>query len=306
MANNVSAFFTTLVAAASEASAALVGQTQLVDAVYQDYQPVTLAPYNALQIPLPDQSTLSDIGSGNFTPVDVSAQMVTLTFQNHPGIAYIIRDFEQYRSPETIRTMFLDATFKRAIEYLNGQIANLISAANFSAYPAIASSAGSANLNTTDYAKAWGALAGGKIPVQDADHMRLAVHPDVYANLLTNTNWVQESMVGRLMSDTARRDAWLGQQFGAQVVWDQQMPKVAGTPPTYTALYFHKYAIALGLRNLPAPDERIVDYTTVFVKGVPMRVMIGYNQMMAGYVVTVDFGFALGVVRPNFGQVLTM
>ena len=306
MANNVSAFFETLVAAASEASQALVGQVQLVDAVYQDYQPVTLAPFNTLQIPLPDQTALTDIGSGNFTPVDVNAATVSLTFQNHPGIAYIIRDFEQYRSAETVRTMFLDATFKRAIEYLNGQIANLILTSNFNAYAPIASTGGSANLNTTDYAKAWSNLAGGKIPVQDSDKMRLAVHPDVYANLLTNSAWVQESMVGRLIADPARRDAWLGQQFGAQVVWDQQMPKVAGTPPTYTALYFHKYAVALGLRHLPEPDERIVDYTTVNVKGVPMRVMVGYNQMMAGYVVTVDFGFALGVVRPNFGQIITM
>lgn len=380
MSNNVSTFFQTLVAAATEASAALVGQTQLVDAVYQDYKPVTLSPFNTMQIPLPDQSTLSDIGAGNFTPVDVSAGMATLTFQNHPGIAYVIRDFEQYRSPETIRTLFLDATFKRAIEYLNGQISALITRSQFSTYAPIVTSAGTANLGINDYAKAWGALAAGKIPVQETDNMRLAVHPDVYANLLTNSNWVAESMVGRLMSDSVRRDAWLGQQFGAHVVWDQQMQKGAnvvatqslasggtvsitsgstaltGTGTTFTtdlipgayytingyagnpvqvvsvqsntsatlavaasatvasanmteaykALYFHKYAIALGLRNLPAPDERVVDYTTVFVKGVPMRVMIGYNQLMAGYVVTVDFGFALGVVRPNFGQIILM
>jgi hypothetical protein len=307
--SNVSAFFNTLVAAASEASAALVGQTQLVDAVYKDYQPVTLAPYNTLQIPLPDQAPLSEIGSNDFTPVDISAQMVSLTFQNHPGIAYVVRDFDQYRSAESIRTLFLDATFKRAIEYLNGQIANLITTANFNAYAPIASTGGSANLAIADYAKAWGNLAAGKIPVQDSGQMRLAVHPDVYANLLTNPAWVQESMVGRLIADPARRDAWLGQQFGAHVVWDQQMPKTGGTSstsPSYTALYFHQYAIALGLRHLPEPDGRVVEYTTVFVKGIPMRVMIGYNQIKAGYICSCDFGFALGVCRPNFGQILTM
>lgn len=380
MANSVSAFFQTLVAAATEAAAALVGPTELVDAVYQDYKPVTLSPYQTLQIPLPDQSMPTDIGTGNFTPIDVAAQMATLTFSHHPGISYVIRDFEQYTSAEVIRTLFLDATFKRSIEYLNGQIAALLTRTNFNAYAPIVSSAGAGTLGTNDFTNAWSNLAGGKIPVGELENMRLVMHSDVFSSLLANNSWVANSQVGWQMAGMIRRQAMLGEQFGAQVLWDMQMPKgaalaatttlpsggtvattsgstaltgtgtnfvndlvvgayyyingYAGNPvkiasvtsataavlasaatatlsganmiENYKSIYFHKYAIALGLRNMPEPDKRIVDYTTVFIKGVPMRVMIGYNQLMAGYVVTVDYGYALGVVRPNFGQIILM
>lgn len=384
---SVSSFFQTLVAAASEASAALVGNVALIDKVYQNYKPISAGNASSIEIPLPDMSPFSDIGIGSMPISVVGAASVDLPYTNHPGKAYQIPDFSQFQSAAQIRTQFIDSMFKRAIEYLNGQICALISTANFGGYggptnsslgisynsqPPIPTTGGVAQLAAADWAKAWANLAAQKVPVNDWEDMFLMAPPGVYANMLTNNTLTQGSQVGYEYATKIRQGAAIGQQFSNQSAWDQQMPTnsnalvsggtvattsgsatLTGTGTTFTndltvgasynivgisgpvvisaitsnttatlsanataavsgasmsipniCLLFHKYAIALGLRPMPDPDDRVVDYTTVFVKGVPMRLMLGYSQLNTGYMVSVDFGYALGVVRPNLGQIL--
>lgn len=387
MAQNVSAFFQTLVAAATEASAALVGNVALIDKVYKNYQSISTGNAASLTIPLPDMDSFADIGIGSMPISNVGAASVTLSFTNHPGKAWTIPDFTQFQSVEAVRSVFIDAAFKRGIEYLNGKIAGLINTQTFGGYGGptnpttsvtynsptpIATSAGLGQIAAVDWAKAWANLANNKVPVNDVDDMFLVTTPTVYSNMLTNNTLTQGSQVGYELATRIRQGAAIGQQFSNQSAWDQQMPinsnallsggtvattsgstaltgtgtnfvndltpgatyNIAGisapvivsSVTTATAavlsasasatvsgaamtipnisILMHKFAIALGLRPMPEPDERVVDYTTVFVKDVPFRLMLGYSQLNAGYTVSIDFGYALGVVRPNMGQLL--
>lgn len=79
--------------------------------------------------------------------------------------------------------------------------------------------------------------------------------------------------------------------------------KVA-TLHNFTCLAAHRYAIALALRPLPEPDSNTIRWRYVDIKGIPMRLMASYQHVKNGWMVTLDFGYALAVIRPEFGQII--
>ena len=74
----------------------------------------------------------------------------------------------------------------------------------------------------------------------------------------------------------------------------------------YTNLALHEYAIALALRPIATPDEarNVVDVSYMDLMGIPLRVMVTYVHIYQALFVTVDFGYALGVIRPDFGVII--
>ena len=74
----------------------------------------------------------------------------------------------------------------------------------------------------------------------------------------------------------------------------------------YTNLALHEYAIALALRPIATPDEsrNVVDVSYIDLMGIPLRVMVSYVHIYQALFVTVDFGYALGVIRPDFGVII--
>ena len=78
------------------------------------------------------------------------------------------------------------------------------------------------------------------------------------------------------------------------------------TVKSYTNLALHEYAIALALRPIATPDEarNVVDVSYIDLQGIPLRVMVSYVHIYQALFVTVDFGYALGVIRPDFGVII--
>ena len=78
------------------------------------------------------------------------------------------------------------------------------------------------------------------------------------------------------------------------------------TVQSYTNLALHEYAIALALRPIATPDEarNVVDVSYIDLMGIPLRVMVSYVHIYQALFVTVDFGYALGVIRPDFAVII--
>jgi hypothetical protein len=78
------------------------------------------------------------------------------------------------------------------------------------------------------------------------------------------------------------------------------------TVKSYTCLAMHEYAIALALRPIETPPEarEVLDVTYIDLQGIPLRVMVSYQHIYQALFVTVDYGYALGVIRPDFGQII--
>src|SRR5271165_2003200 len=228
MANNFSAFFETLVAGADEYNKAKVGQTALLDAVYKDVKPEAARIGKTIDVYFPDFGPLANIGNGILTGQTVSPNYIPLVFQNRVGKALQFQDFEQWQTAVDLAQKFFDPLYKRAREYLNGQIAALITPANFSSNaPVIGATQG--EVQVADQLNAWNALADQKVPLDDSDKLRLMVHNNVYQKMLGDSAWVQESLVSAAIAKQARTDASLAHAFNFQPIWDQQMPTASGT-----------------------------------------------------------------------------
>jgi hypothetical protein len=456
VANNFSAFFETLVAGADEYNKAKVGRTALLDAVYKDIKPEAARIGKTVDVYFPDVGPLQAINNGILTGTSVNPNYIPLVFQTRAGAALQFQDFEQWQTAVDIAQKFFDPLYKRAKEYLNGQIAALITTSNFTANaPIIGTTQG--EVLVTDQLNAWNTLADQKVPLEDSEKLRLMVHNNVYRKMLGDSAWVQESLVSAMIAEPARRRGDLGNAFNFQPIWDQQMPSSTGTilygqvtvttssttvtglntaftqqltagtsyltfgsdstktlykvsaiasdtsltlssayaPTTgtsgtvtsaryqtvipgtftttsgastisvsaaqsavlttgmwltfyisgvttgtqyqitvtnsttltlnsgitiaaadagtatgvvsqYTCLALHEYAIALALRPIATPDEarNVVDVTYIDLQGIPLRVMVSYVHIYQALFVTVDFGYALGVIRPDFGVII--
>jgi hypothetical protein len=166
-------------------------------------------------------------------------------------------------------------------------------------------------------------LSDLNVPVQDDPQNMSVVMPSVpYSRILDATSpasnndpaWTQAWQAGMNTTQSARQSGVLPVAFGTTFKLDQQMP-VTGSAPTrtFTCLYMHRYAIAAVSRPLPPPSNKVVDYEYIRMTPnpdykdvspgmmqLPLRVMVGYNQApKLGYVVTIDAGLGLKVVRES-------
>lgn len=375
MANSLNAFVEKLLAAAGPHNKATVGKLSFLGAVYMDVKPGVARAGQTITVNFPDFGTLTDVGNGDLVISDVSAGSFDLVFNSHPCGAFMIRDFEQFNASSDLKEQFLDPMYKRAAEYLNAAIAGLINPTNFSVNPIVqAATPGAIGVN--DQLNAWNILANQKVPMdpEDAGDLSLLTHNDVYRNLLGDSAWTQESLVGVNIAQDARERAALRPAFNFLPRWDQQAPRTAtvlagtvavtngsttvtgtstafntalavgqyitfandtlkgtyrisaiggagsltlATPYTgatitgsnasglsYYSLAAHRFAIAVGLRPLPPPDTNAVTYVPIVYKGIPMRLIISYQHKNLGWLVSVDYGFGLGVMRPSFGTLI--
>jgi hypothetical protein len=303
MANSISSFFQTLVAAATEASQVLVGTTAMMDAIYKDYKPAETALGQTLNVPIPSPVTsgVTDSGSGDPTFTDVSFTTEPLVFNNHPQFGYVIHDFEQYNSPESIRNLMVDPAIKGIAEYVNGVLWGLVNGTNLNVNGTISTTGSS--ISVAQLIQGWTNLAGQKVPVTDTENMTLLMRHEVYGNALANTNFTQESIVGLPVALQARTSGQLRELYGAMSKYDQQAPRTGSSGSyVYGGVYMHRWAIAAAYRPLPKPDPKVSEFTYIDWKGLPIRITYGYSVAKSGWLVNIDAGFAAAVVRANMAQ----
>lgn len=308
MANSVSAFWQTVVAAVSEASQLLAPSHQASEAIYVDYSPAEAAIGQTLDIPIPGDPSqqVVDWGVGDMTISDVAYSLVAMTFNHHPGWAGVFRDFEQYNSPIRIRSAFMDAAIKGIENYINNLITSLFTTGNFTTNSAISTTA---HIITTAQATAGlTVLSDQFVPVRDnPQNMSLITPSSPYYAVLADSSWTSAQVAGATTAETVRRTGGMPIAYGLQLRLDQQMP-VSGSAPsrTFTAALMHRWAIAMATRPIAAPDTTVVEVMMMMFAGIPIRVMLGYNHQKLGYVLSIDCGFALKVVRENMCQLYSV
>ena len=108
LANSLNGFYQTLVAAATEASQALMGTNHLMDSVFLDYKPTVADIGQTLNVEVPAQVTsqVTDAGVADIALTDVSATTTPIVFNKHPYYGFQVRDFEQYNTPASLRNVF--------------------------------------------------------------------------------------------------------------------------------------------------------------------------------------------------------
>ena len=373
MSNTINGFLERLTAAAGDYNKAKVGTLGYLDSVFKDVRPEVARMGQTIRIYFPDVAAFTDQAANDWTPEDVSPGYVDVPFGQRPGKAILIRDFEQFQTSTDIIEQFIDPNYKRAQEYANAQIAALLTTANFNAYTPLAGT--KAKVAIGDAQLAWNLLVKNKVPVRDSSNSSLLMHPDVHANMLVDSTWYQESLVGAVIAQGTRQGAaepgsasnvafnftrrydqqaptsvtanltgtitnvsgsvaivgssskflteapvgsWV--TFGAETV---SYPVVAvaddthltlgqgyvGTGAsgvtyvrtTYTSVAMHKYAIALAVRPLEIVNDGHVRSRLIMLQGLPMRLMLSYQHLKSGWLMSLDYGMVTRVIRPDFG-----
>lgn len=309
MANTVTAFWQTLVCAANDATKLLAPTWKTLESVYLDYNdtPATIGQTIDVPIPVDPSASVADQGAGDTTLTDIAFTNTPISFTNHPSFDYVVRDFEQFNSPERIRNVFLDAAIKGVKNYCNNKVASLFTSSNFSVNSPISTT--SHIITTTQFLSGMSVLAGQYVPVaNDPANMSLIVPPMPYTAILGDTNWTQAQIAGMKTAEFVRDTGVMPTAYGMSIKLDQQFP-VSGTSPnqTFTGAYFHRYAVGVVSRPLPPPDGNVVDYTYIDFNGLSLRIMVGYNQYpKKGYIVSVEAGFGVAVVRPAMCQLFSI
>jgi hypothetical protein len=308
MANTISAFYQTLVAATEEASQLLAPTWKASGSVYMDYksEPATIGQTIDVAIPSDPTNSVADAGLGDLPLTDIAFTTVPISFNQHPEFGYLVRDFEQFNSPLSIRNVFLDAALKGVKSYINKKVTGLFTTGNFTTNTAISTT--SHLITTAQFLSGMAVLADQNVPVaDDPASMSLLLPSTVYTAVIGDSNWTQAQIAGMKTAEFVRETGTMPTAYGMTVKLDQQMPTSGSVGSrTFTCAYLHKWAIALVTRPLPAPDEKVVEYTYVDFAGIPIRIQLGYNQLKGGWVVTIDAGFGLKVVRDNMGQLFSV
>jgi hypothetical protein len=374
--NNIQAWLERLTAASGEFNRAKVGKLAFLGNVFLDVRPEIARNGQTIRIPFPDTGAWTDMAGNDWVPAPTSPLYVDVPFGQRPGNALLFADFEQMQTATDLIDQFLDPMFKRGLEYANGQIAGLITAANFPTYPALQSTKlGSIDIDTA--ANAWNVLVANKVPIQDPDQAALIVHPDVHRNMLTDSQWYQESLVGAMIAQGTRTRAAEESpgrtSFNFNRFWDQQVTTsltanltgtvainngstaVTGTSTTFTTqatvgtwitvdggatyyrvgavasdtaltltqnfaaanvsgvtyqrrtyscVVFHRYAIALAVRPLEIVNDGHIHSRLLMLQGLPFRVVVSWNHVQSGWMLTMDYAMVAKPIRPDFGVVV--
>jgi hypothetical protein len=309
MASTPQAFWQTLLAARSALSEVLVGTTALLDAIYKDVQPIQTGLGQTINVPVPSAVNSQVTNSTTADPVfnDYNVTDVPISLTLHPQYGVKIRTFDQYTSPEQIREVLIDPGVKAIAEQANAFVAALINSTS------LASSANNPVISTTasaispaQFLTGFQQLLTQKVNVWDVTAMNFVQAVPVYANQLQTAAWTQESIAGINIAQQARINAAVKVAYASQQLTDQAMPRSGSSGSyVYNSVYMSKYAIAAVLRPLPPGDPMVSRTTYIDWKGVSIRITLSWSGVSDAYLLNIDCGMGISVVRPEQAQLFS-
>lgn len=298
MANSYTGFLLTLASAVDDASKALVGPNNLIKTVKRDVRPIPAAPYSTVNVSYPASSlTVSNLTSGALTLSDVTATPVAVALDKHPSTGFALPDYDTIRMMDAsmAREMFVDEAIKKMLDTINGYLAALITAGNFSQ---VVSGATGDTVTYAEFLSAWDTLVAAKTPVKDEGNMFFMMHNTVYKNTFAQADFIQASYVGDQLAGPARRTGNLGMLMGIIPDYDLDMPVATGV---YTSLVYHRNAMCLVARPPESENALGVEQIVAFYDGIPIRITIGYSQLSFQKQLTFDTFCGVKVIRATFG-----
>lgn len=312
MANSINGFYQTVVSALGDSVKLLTPTHNASKAIFWDFQPdqtgVLGQTINAV-IPADPTSAVADAGVGDMVLTDISFSTTPIVFNKHPQFGYVVRDFEQFNSPDQVRNVFLDAGIKGIMNNINAAVTALLVAGNFTP-TAIATTGGV--ITVPQFLAGRAVLADNYVDVNDVGNMSLILASTPANKMMDGTTggsgaaWTQAFIVGDRTASTIHEAGQVPVAFATQFLLDQQMTTTGSAPTrTFIGALIHRYAVAGVSRALPKPDEKVVECTYIDFGNLSLRVMLGYNQIKGGWVVTIDCGYGLKVVRPTLGQIFS-
>lgn len=136
--------------------------------------------------------------------------------------------------------------------------------------------------------------------VPEGEPRNLVLSSQGYSDIRQIPRFTERRMIGGM--GEAIRNGTVSEMKNFRVVRSQLTPVTPGSPNTYYNLAFHRDAIALVTRRLPAIPPgfgAVSEY--VEDGGYGFRVILSYNPNELGIQCTIDTLYGVGILRPEFG-----
>jgi len=310
--------FETVVAAANEATQVLKPTHAAQRAIYWDHSPEeSAALYQTINVPLPADPTsqVSDIGSGDLQVSDQTVTTVPIILDQHPSFSFPVRDYDQFRTPTKLRSLFMDGAITGIQNYINAKVAALFNSTNFTTNTAVSATGGA--VTVTQFTGAMAVLSDQRVQTTDNVRNMHVLLPSVpYTKILDPTTggagaaWSQAFIAGNKYAEEIRETGIVPVAFGTQFHLDQQMPTTGvASSRTFTGAYFHRWAVS-GVSRPLATDDIARKTCEVMYKdfgNITLRIMVSYSHYpKLAPIVSVDAGFGLKVTRENMGVLFSI
>ena len=306
MANTLTGIFNTIVLPATLAAAQAPKFKNAIHKrvwTYPQTKSATVGQTVSIDIPTVDEADVIDIGNGDVQIRDGVHTNVPIVVNNNPSTAWKIPDFDNVRSPLDFQRLYMDAKMEAVLRKVNRSIANL--ATSFDAYTAITSTASNVNsFARKDVTDAWINLRTAGAPDSLEDNTFIAHHVP-YGNMMGDTTWAQESVVGINQAEALQQGARFSPQYGVMIDYDQTMPLTSGGK--YTALMLNRYAIGVvpiapTLKSAPGFLEESIVYPGN--GDLAFHVQMWIDPKAQGYIVHIHCIYGLAILRKAFGSLL--
>jgi len=293
----------TLVSAASDAQKVFLGSTGLLNAVYTAVDPIEGYPYKTLNIPIPARAVATNVAAGDFNFNDLSDTNQPVTLDTNIETGFVIRSFEQWTSPDLLRTVFLDAAVKSCIRKVDDTIAAVITTGNFT-NATVANTGGTTNVfSVANFLTARTALANAGVPVDDLANMSFVQPETAYQAMLGDTAWTAATSVGSALAGNIRESGSIPIAFSTHLSADLSLGTLttgSASAHIYTGALLHRYAIVVASAKMPAPrPSEVVDFVDMIIAGLPFRIMVSYSHTKAAWLVSVNCGLGVAPMRPE-------
>jgi hypothetical protein len=302
--NPTTGMFETLVAAASMAATNTKYPNSFLDCIYTEYQPITAEIGETLNVNIPtvNEGDVNDIADGPLQPTNTAHSNVQISFNKHPSTSWVIKTWDKVRTPENLAQKFISPRLEAVLRSINRTIAGLVTSTNFSSYSVITGS-GADLFQKADLTGAWKNLSGAGVPVTDTPNMFFVTSNTAYGNMLGDTNFTSESVVGLSQAEAAQQRALLFNIYGANVRYDLHLAKY--TASREPGIYMHRYAIAAVTALLPSSGSPSVMETTLYPKPwLPVQLQMEYSLKDQGWLFNLHAGYGCKVVRPDHGSLV--
>lgn len=277
---------------AAEALGRLRSNTILSRLVARDWDNEVATYGQTVKIPFRGALSVNDKAANtDYTVQAPSDSAVSVTLNKHKEVSFIVEDLARALARPDYLMGYIDDGIIALAEQIDGDLAALYSGLSQS----IDATSTNGPLDTADFIEARRLLSVAKAPMTG----RVAVlHPTAAAELLAVEKFVNRDYRGPA-EESALVSGFLG-NFAGFTVYEDQNVKVASSEQKN--LFFQKNAFALVTRPLPAPEAGTGVITkTMDEDGVGIRVMISYQHLKGGHLVTIDCLYGVAELRDAFG-----
>jgi hypothetical protein len=304
--NPTTGMFQTLVAASSIATQNLRFTNAMLRSVHLEMKPAAESPgpFTTLNVIIPtvNEGDAADIQAGPLQPTDTADVAVSIPFNHKDSVSFLIRDWDKVRTPLNLSNTFVKPKLEALLRKVNRRLAAFVTAAIFPNYAQV-NGAGTSKFARVDLTTMWASLVNAGVPVEDEGAMTFVTSPTAYGNMMADTSFYQEFVVGLAAAVKAQQSGQIVQQLNSVVKYDQQLAPASGTPQP--GLMFHRGAIAMVTAPLPAAGtDAVLEQIIYPVDGVnlPVQIQMQYSIKDQGWLINLACAHGEAVIRPEYGS----